>query len=116
MHTLQDEVIAFLSRPSSYGTSNQPVERIETHGSVIFLHANRAYKLKRAVAFAELDFLSLESRKNACEAELLLNRRTAPTLYLSLCPINRQANGQLALNGCGPAVDWLVVMRRFAQD
>lgn len=63
MHTLQDEVIAFLSRPSSYGTSNQPVERIETHGSVIFLHANRAYKLKRAVAFAELDFLSLESRK-----------------------------------------------------
>jgi hypothetical protein len=116
MHTLQDEVIAFLSRPSSYGASNQPVERIETHGSVIFLHANRAYKLKRAVAFAELDFLSLESRKNACEAELLLNRRTAPTLYLSLCPINRQANGQLALNGCGPAVDWLVVMRRFAQD
>ena len=116
MNNLQDEVIAFLSRPSSYGTSNQPVERIETHGSVIFLHADRAYKLKRAVAFAELDFLSLQNRKNACQAELLLNRRTAPTLYLSLCSINRQANGQLALNGCGQAVDWLVVMRRFAQD
>jgi hypothetical protein len=39
MNNLQDEVIAFLSRPSSYGTSNHPVERIETHGSVIFLHA-----------------------------------------------------------------------------
>lgn len=116
MNNLQDEVIAFLSRPSSYGTSNQPVERIETHGSVIFLQANRAYKLKRAVAFAELDFLSLESRKNACQAELLLNRRTAPTLYLSVCSINRQADGQLALDGGGQVVDWLVVMRRFAQN
>ncbi|QLL10745.1 phosphotransferase [Pseudomonas chlororaphis] len=112
----QDEVIAFLSRPSSYDASNRPVERIETHGSVIFLHADRAYKLKRAVAFAELDFLSLESRRNACQAELLLNRRTAPRLYLGLCPINRRENGQLALNGRGPVVDWLVVMRRFAQE
>ncbi|MGH7192737.1 MAG: phosphotransferase, partial [Candidatus Saccharimonadales bacterium] len=101
---------------SSYGTSNQSVETIETHGSVIFLHADRAYKLKRAVAFAELDFRSLENRKNACQAELLLNRRTAPTLYLNVCSINRQADGQLALNGDGEVVDWLVVMRRFAQD
>jgi aminoglycoside phosphotransferase family enzyme len=45
-------VIAFISRPSSYGTSNHPVERVETHGSVVFLHADHAYKLKRAVAFA----------------------------------------------------------------
>ncbi|WP_433771535.1 phosphotransferase [Pseudomonas putida] len=116
MNNVQDEVIAFLSRPSSYDASNRPVERIETHGSVIFLHANRAYKLKRAVAFADLDFLSLQSRKSACEAELLLNRRTAPTLYLSLCPINRREDGSLQLNGCGPVVDWLVVMRRFAQN
>ncbi|WP_223434257.1 MULTISPECIES: phosphotransferase [unclassified Pseudomonas] len=116
MSIAQEEVIAFLSRPSSYDASNRPVERIETHGSVIFLHANRAYKLKRAVAFAELDFLSLQSRKDACEAELLLNRRTAPMLYLSLCPINRRKDGLLQLNGCGPVVDWLVVMRRFAQN
>lgn len=116
MSNEQDEVIAFLSRPSTYDGSNQPVERIETHGSVIFLHADRAYKLKRAVAFAELDFLSLQSRKKACRAELWLNRRTAPTLYLRLCSINRQADGQLVLDGQGPAVDWLVVMRRFAQE
>jgi aminoglycoside phosphotransferase family enzyme len=116
MSNVQDEVIAFLSRPSAYDASNQPVERIETHGSVIFLHADRAYKLKRAVKFAELDFLSLQSRKNACHAELWLNRRTAPTLYLSVCSINRQSDGRLVLNGRGPTVDWLVVMRRFAQD
>jgi aminoglycoside phosphotransferase family enzyme len=116
MSNEQDEVIAFLSRPSAYDASNQPVERIETHGSVIFLHADRAYKLKRAVAFAELDFLSLQSRKKACRAELWLNRRTAPTLYLRVSSINRQADGQLVLDGQGPAVDWLVVMRRFAQD
>ncbi|WP_224791256.1 MULTISPECIES: phosphotransferase [Pseudomonas] len=116
MNNLQDEVIAFLSRPSSYGNANLPVERIETHGSVIFLQGDRAYKLKRAVAFAELDFRSLQSREKACQAELQLNRRTAPTLYLSLLSITRQTDGQLALNGCGQVVDWLVVMRRFPQD
>lgn len=90
------------------------MERIETHGSVIFLHADRAYKLKRAVKFAELDFLSLQSRKSACHAEIWLNRRTAPTLYLNVFSINRQEDGQLALDDHGPAVDWLEVMRRFA--
>lgn len=112
----QQETIDFLERPESYGTPVEPVECVETHGSLIFLHGAYAYKLKRAVAYAALDFLSLESRDRACHAELLLNRRTAPNLYLAVRSINRGKNGQLEFDGQGETLDWVVVMRRFEQN
>jgi len=74
--TAQQEVIDFLSHPESYGASGPAVEIIETHGSLIFLHGERAYKLKRAIAYAALDFLTLTKRERACHAELRLNGRT----------------------------------------
>lgn len=113
---VQQDVIAFLSRPESYGAPGNVVELIETHGSLIFLHGQRAYKLKRAIAYAALDFLSLDSRERACQAELRLNRRTAPDLYLEVRSINRAADGSLSFNGGGQVLDWVVVMQRFAQD
>jgi len=111
----QGEVIAFLSRPASYGPPDSPVERIDTHGSLIFLHDERAYKLKRAVAYAALDYRRPESRERACRAELQLNRRTAPELYLAVRSITREADGSLRFDGSGPALDWVVEMRRFPQ-
>ena len=116
MNNAQQEVIAFLARPESYGLPEGPLECIETHGSLIFLLSERAYKLKRAIAYAALDFLSLESRERACRAELRLNRRTAPNLYLEVRSINRATGGGLMFGGDGPVLDWVVVMRRFPQD
>ena len=46
----------------------------------------------------------------------MLNRRTAPELYLGVRSINRDAGGALAFDGPGPALDHVVVMRRFAQS
>lgn len=112
----QQPCIDFLARPESYGAPEEPVECIETHGSLIFLQGQRAYKLKRAVAYSALDFLSLQSRERACHAELQLNRRTAPELYLKVRSINRGADGRLRFDGPGEVLDWVVVMRRFAQD
>lgn len=112
----QDEVIAFLACAQSYGAAAGRVECIATHGSLVFLHGERAYKLKRAVAYAALDFRRLDSRQQACHAELRLNRRTAPQLYLDVRSINRAAAGRLAFDGPGPALDWVVVMRRFPQS
>ncbi|NHN79752.1 phosphotransferase [Azotobacter chroococcum] len=111
----QEEVIAFLSRAASYGTPDGRVERIDTHGSLVFLHGARAYKLKRAVAYAALDYRRLDSREQACRAELRLNRRTAPDLYLAVRSINRGPDGALRFDGAGPVLDWVVVMRRFPQ-
>jgi hypothetical protein len=112
----QGEVIAFLSRPETYGPGIETVERIDTHISAVFLAGTRVYKLKRAVKFPYLDFTSLEARRRYCEIEVRINRRTAPRIYEGTLAITRDAEGRLALGGEGPAVDFVVVMRRFDQD
>jgi aminoglycoside phosphotransferase family enzyme len=112
----QDAVIDFLSLPASHGLRDGEVERIETHCSIVFLVADRALKLKRAIRYASLDYTTRAARRAACEAELVLNRRTAPELYLRVQSINRDAGGALAFDGPGPALDHVVVMRRFAQS
>src|SRR5271169_1735890 len=112
----QREIIDFLSRPSSYGAAVERVEIIETHVSLVFLAGDRGYKLKRAIKFPYLDFSSAEQRRIACEAELALNRRTAPTLYLEVRALTRTANGGVGFGTEGRVVDWVVVMRRFDQS
>jgi len=79
----QDAVIDFLSCPASYGLRDGAVDRIETHCSIVFLAADRAYKLKRAIRYASLDYTTNALRRRACESEFLLNRRTAPEIYLA---------------------------------
>jgi aminoglycoside phosphotransferase family enzyme/predicted kinase len=112
----QRDVIAFLSTPEAYGHSTSPVERIDTHISVVWLAGDRVYKLKRAVRFDYVDFSTIELRHAACEAEIRLNRRTAPSLYLGVRPVTRSADRTLAIGGQGAPVEWLVEMVRFDQD
>ncbi len=83
--------------------------------SLVFLAGDRAYKLKRAVKLPYLDFSTAGQRRAACAAELALNRRTAPSLYLNLRRLGRDAAGEIGFVEDGPAVDWVVVMRRFDQ-
>lgn len=111
----QIEVLAFLACPEHLGQPG-PVQRIDTHISSVFLAGNRAFKLKKAVRLPFLDFTSLEKREEACRAELEINRRTAPKLYLGLKAVTREADGSLAFDGKGPVVDWVVEMLRFDQD
>ncbi len=111
----QDAVIDFLSDAASYGAQSDVI-RIDTHCSIVFLTGDRAYKLKRAIRYASLDYTTRASRQAACEAELVLNRRTAPELYLGVRSINRDARGTLAFDGTGPPLDHVVVMRRFDQS
>lgn len=108
----QAEVISFLADPASHKLSD-PVERIDTHAAIIFLAGELAYKLKRAVRYAYLDFTTCERRRQVCEAELELNRRTAPDLYLEVRSVNRLPDRTLSFAGGSPE-DWVVVMRRFA--
>ncbi len=110
----QGETVALLENPATHG-GHRPT-RIDTHAAMVFLAGNRAWKLKRAVWFPFLDFSDSDRRRAACEAELRLNRRTAPELYLGCRPIVRRADGKLAIDGDGAPVDWVVEMRRFDQD
>lgn len=112
----QSETIEFLGRPEAYGAGGDQVDRVETHISEIFLVGDRAYKLKRAVKFPYLDFSTPMLRRRACEAEVAINRRTAPAIYRGVVAVTRGPGRRLALDGDGEAVDWLVAMLRFDED
>lgn len=108
----QADIVAFLERELGGG---QSCKRIDTHAASVFLAGDRAWKLKRAVRYPYLDFSSPARRRAALEAELYLNRRTAPDLYLAVHPIVRTAAG-FHIGGYGEPVDWLLEMRRFPDD
>jgi aminoglycoside phosphotransferase family enzyme/predicted kinase len=111
----QTEVIAFLTAPASYEPVPDKVERIDTHGAMVFLAGEKAYKIKRAVQLAYLDFSTLEKRRAACEREVEVNRRTAPHIYLGTVPITRGKKGALHFGGDGETIEWAVKMARFDQ-
>ncbi len=79
----------------------------ETHVGVVFLVGDRAYKIKKPVRNAFLDFSTAERRREVCRREIELNRRLAPDVYLGLAEITDPAGG-----GSEPAV----VMRRMPPE
>jgi aminoglycoside phosphotransferase family enzyme len=110
-----EQKVEFLSRSSAYAQPVTGVIRRETHMSCVFLAGDRVYKLKKPVRFPYLDFSNLGRREGACRAELRLNRRLAPDVYLDVMPLTATPSG-LAIGGDGPIMDWLVVMRRLDED
>lgn len=112
----QEEVARFLSEGKAYGLPSATVERTETHASIVFLVGDRVFKLKKALNLGYLDYSTLEKRKAFVEAELSLNRRTAPMIYVGAVAVTREADGRLALGGEGASVEWLVEMARFEEE
>jgi aminoglycoside phosphotransferase family enzyme len=114
--TDQQEVIAFLSDGAAYGLPGEAVRVIETHGALVFLVGDEAWKIKKPVKFRYMDFSTLERREQVCRRELDINRPNAPQIYLGVVPVTREADGTLALGGKGEPVEWAVHMRRFPED
>lgn len=94
---------------------NKPVERIETHISTLLLVGEQAFKIKKPVDFGFLDFTELEQRKHYCEEELRLNGRLAPDIYEEVIAISGEQNHP-QINGSGPAIEYMVKMKRFNQS
>ncbi len=88
---------------------------IETHISWVVLAGDFAYKFKKPLDLGFLDYSTLALRKQACEDELRLNRRTAPSIYLDVVALRGTAAAP-RINGDGPVLDYAVRMRRFDQD
>ena len=103
--------------------TGEAVTRHQTHISWILLSGQEAWKLKKPVRLPFVDFGALEARQHYCEAEVRLNRRLAPELYLGVLTVLRNRDsGQVTVSEAaevttaGPAptiVDYLVRMRRF---
>jgi aminoglycoside phosphotransferase family enzyme len=111
-----NEKVAFLSRPDSYPNGVKCVEAKQTHMSWVFLTDTHAWKLKKPVQTAVLDFSTPEARRRNCGREVQLNRRLAEDVYLGTVPLTIDDNEKLRLDGRGEEIDWLVWMRRLPDD
>ena len=87
------------------GPAGEPFAAVsETHSAAVFFADGWAFKLKKPVNLGFLDFSSPQARKAACHAEVELNRRFAPDVYLGVSELRDPA---------GQVVDHLVMMRRM---
>jgi aminoglycoside phosphotransferase family enzyme/predicted kinase len=109
-------IVDDLLRPEAYPRPVASVELIETHISWVFLAGADVYKLKKPVDLGFLDFRSLSQRQADCEAEVRLNARLAPGVYLRVVPVTRGPDHRLRIQGEGPPLDWAVHMRRLPDD
>jgi uncharacterized protein len=109
-----ERLVTALRDPRRYPHPVDRVEVLETHISLVLLAGEHAYKLKKPLDLGFLDFSTLEKRREACEAELRLNRRMAPMLYLDVVPIGGTPDEPHL--GAEPAIEYAVKMWRFEQD
>src|SRR5512133_2700243 len=109
-----DRVRNALARSDFYlGRPGRVVVR-ETHVSWVFLAGDRAYKLKKPLVLAFLDYGTPERRREMCREEVRLNRRLAPDVYLGVRAVAATRAGfELAAEADPRAVDYLVEMRRY---
>lgn len=112
-----DDVLKWLLSAEAYGKANVQVELVQTHISWVFLTDELVIKCKKPVRFDFLDFSSLTQRELACRDELRLNSRLAPSTYLGVWAIVRDADGGLAWQTSADdgreVVDWVVAMRKL---
>jgi aminoglycoside phosphotransferase family enzyme/predicted kinase len=79
----------------------------ETHTGIVLLVGDRAYKVKKPVRTSFCDFGSPARRRAALEAELTLNRRLCPDVYIGLGSYEPPARGD---------AEPVLVMRRMPED
>ena len=107
-------LICTLLDASRYPHAADRVDLVETHASWLLLAGAFAYKIKKPITLPFLDYGSLARREECCHAELELNRRLAPDLYLDVVPIG--GSPLQPIFGELPAIEWVVKMRRFDES
>ncbi|MDP3083618.1 MAG: hypothetical protein Q8N44_08005, partial [Rubrivivax sp.] len=105
-------VQALLGGPALAGPPDQR-KLIQTHISSLVLAGDETWKLRKPLQLDFLDFSTTALRRADCEAELRLNRRTAPALYLDVLPVTGSAQAPHIGGAAEDAIDWVLRMRRF---
>ena len=120
LEPLPPGLVEDLGRAAAHG--GEPVERVQTHISWVFLTPARVVKLRKAVRLSFLDFGTRARRSADCLREVALNRRLAPDVYLGVAPLETGAGGYrvgalreglAAGEGGAPPPEHAVVMRRL---
>ena len=117
--TEQAGIVEMLRDRHTYPHVADRVDVEETHGSWVFLAGAYVYKLKKAVDLGFLDYSTAAKRRLCCEAEVRLNRRLAPEIYLDVIAV-RDVDGKPRIdfeqNLPGKEIDTLVRMKRIPPE
>lgn len=110
------EIIEFFRDPKSYDHDVDEVIHRQTHISHLFFAGDYVYKVKKPVDMGFLDFSTLPKRRAAAVAEIELNRRVAPEIYLDLAAVHRDGDGRLSFTAPTSVEEVAVVMRRLPEE
>ena len=108
-------MIEALQLAAAYDHAAPDIVLLQTHISWVLLAGDYAYKIKKPVDLSFVDFSTLERREQFCHAELRLNRRLAPELYLEVVCISGTPDSP-RVNGSGEPMEFAIKMQRFPQD
>ncbi len=112
---MDEKLLESLLDPAAYEETTSTVQLRQTHVSFLFLTDSHVYKVKKAVDFGFLNFISLDRRRFYCEEEVRLNRRLCPDLYLGVVEV-RESGGRFSFRGNGKVVEYAVRMRRLPEE
>jgi len=87
--------VSSLSRPEAFPERVEaPIQRIQTHASVVLLAGGLVYKLKKPKNFGFFDYTTAPQRRHFCLEEVRLNARMAPQVYLGVAPVLQSPEGR----------------------
>eukprot|EP00644_Phytophthora_capsici_P009092 jgi/Phyca11/526037/estExt2_fgenesh1_pm.C_PHYCAscaffold_60122 len=146
----QKELEGALKDPITYAFKSDEAERmafpngrnsdrlrvVHTHMSMVFFLPERVYKVKKQVDFGFADFSTLYKRFQACFAEVQLNKRLAPDVYMGVVPVSMKRDTRQISVRCddfwtpeksnnldwwlndqyGEIIEWAVHMVRLPDD
>jgi hypothetical protein len=94
-----DALCSVLQDPATYPHDPSSIELTQTHISIVALVPPFVYKVKKPVDFGFLDFTTLERRRDACTAEVRLNRRLCSNTYLGVATLTESPEGPRFVKG-----------------
>jgi aminoglycoside phosphotransferase family enzyme/predicted kinase len=113
-----------MSRSGFYPGAPEVTVR-ETHSAWVFLAGERAYKVKKPVRMAFLDFSTLERRRAVCHEEVRVNRALASALGMRVRAVVVREGAYVLADGADEAdddddddevVEYAIEMRRFDEE
>jgi aminoglycoside phosphotransferase family enzyme len=110
------EMIRDLLNPEAIPDPTNKVSLVQTHISAVLVADRFVYKLKKAVDFGFLNFLTLARRSFYCRQEVSLNRRLAKDIYLGVLPVYYDGKHYSMRKRQGRVVEYAVKMRRIRRE
>jgi aminoglycoside phosphotransferase family enzyme/predicted kinase len=110
-----ETILRDLLDPLAHPRVARPPVLVQTHASAVILAGDDVYKLKKPVDLGFLDYSTLARRQAMCAAEVALNQRLAPGVYVGVVPITER-DGRAVLGGEGEPIEYAVHMRRLSEE